>query len=625
MNIVILAGGTGSIALQTGLNTLITKEFRGVDVKVIVNAYDNGLSTGAVRKALGGKILGPSDVRKNQTTLYKLAGGAESCINNFLDHRFTVEANKARQYCWEKMNEMWKVCSPRADRRMDIIQDGINFFFASPGSQLIDYDDFSIANVVYAGLAAKYNNSLRIAASVMADFLGIPDNVLVNDDKSLFLGAITKSGKRITDEGDIVSWNNPDDPIIDVFFVDANGVEAVPHLNQESKKAIEEADVVIMSSGTQWSSLIPTYASVGFREAIEASKAKVLMVMNRVPDKDAPNQTASDIVQTIVPKYFPEKRVNVIVDYTGHDMMKTIDEKAEPLLQSVNYFRLGRTPLTGEKLDSKHIPENLAAAVLKTIYKDVLDAEAYVFDYDDTLVGRGNTFKDASNFNVSRIAHGLKNKKFMICTGNTIKAIHLPQVDSWLTGEDTLPITVFADGGINEYSYDPLGTAAEDQRRFHFVRCLDEAARFDSKGPYSIENVTTSLCAAGIPAAKFENRGDVMVSIKPIDPEYRLAITNLVKHVCGSAFEVKATGRTTIEINKKEVSKDVAVMEVLKRVSPIAKVVYIGDELKSGNDAPVAELAKQNPRIVCHEVKNPADTALLLLALFSFSNPSFSI
>jgi len=612
MKIVILAGGTGSIALQTGLHQ-ITKDFGGVNVKVLTNAFDNGKSTGTVRKVMGGKILGPSDVRKNQSTIYKLYGPTEKPVNDFLDHRFTIEASKARQYCWEKMNEMWKDCSPRADRRIDIIQDGINFFFAQPGAKLIDYDDFSVANVVYAGLAAKYNNSLRKAASVMADFLDIPDNVLLNDDTSLFLGAITKSGKRIADEGDIVSWNNPDDPIVDVFFVDANGVETTPELNEESYNAIADADVVIMSSGTQWSSLIPTYASGGFYHAIANSKAKVLMVMNRVPDKDAPNQSASDIINTLVPKYIPAGKIELIVDVNGHHLMNKIDNEAEMLLKSLNYIKIGATAVT-DKIDSKHSPTGLAVAVMKTIYKEVLNAEAYVFDYDDTLVGRGNTFPIASKYNVQRIASGLKGKKFMICSGNSIKAIKLPESNAW-DEKDILPITVFADGGINEYSYDPLGPSYEDQRRFNFVRCLDEAARFDSKGPHTIENVIASMCAAGIPSAKIENRGDVVVSIKPIDPEYRQAVLNLVKFICGSTFEVKATGRTTIEINKSLVSKNVAMKEVLKRVSPTSKVVYIGDELQGGNDEPVLKMAKEQPRIVCHPVKNPADTALLLHAI----------
>src|SRR5271168_5393702 len=105
MNIVILAGGTGSIALQTGLYELLDKQLDGIDTKVIVNAYDNGLSTGAVRKVMDGKILGPSDVRKNQTTRLALEKPKSHWLP-FLNIRFTVESSKARSFCHDQVTRL---------------------------------------------------------------------------------------------------------------------------------------------------------------------------------------------------------------------------------------------------------------------------------------------------------------------------------------------------------------------------------------------------------------------------------------------------------------------------------------------------------------------------------------
>jgi 2-phospho-L-lactate transferase/gluconeogenesis factor (CofD/UPF0052 family) len=50
MKIVILSGGTGSIQLQRGIYSVFNGISDGLDIKVLVNAYDNGLSTGLVRK-----------------------------------------------------------------------------------------------------------------------------------------------------------------------------------------------------------------------------------------------------------------------------------------------------------------------------------------------------------------------------------------------------------------------------------------------------------------------------------------------------------------------------------------------------------------------------------------------
>ena len=70
--VLIFAGGTGSIALQTGLHQLYGNSLK---VDVVISAYDNGKSTGECRKIFGGKILGPSDLRKNQLTQFKLYNG----------------------------------------------------------------------------------------------------------------------------------------------------------------------------------------------------------------------------------------------------------------------------------------------------------------------------------------------------------------------------------------------------------------------------------------------------------------------------------------------------------------------------------------------------------------------
>lgn len=612
MKIVILAGGTGSIALQTGLYNLIDKSIEGVETKIIVNAYDNGLSTGAVRKVLGGNILGPSDVRKNQTTRYKLSGGHQA-VMDFLDIRFTCEANKAREFCHSQLKQLLQTAPGHVERRLDVLFTAVDKYFSAPASTQIDYNDFSLANIIYAGLAAMNGNSIRAAATIMADVLGIQDNVLVNDDTSLFLGAITKSGKRISDEGDIVSWNNPSDPIVDVFFIDAKGHETIPVLNKESEDAIMQADLIIMSSGTQWSSLIPTYASLGFKKAITETNAKIIMVMNRAPDKDAPEQSASDIIKTLVPKYFPVGKIDVVIDSEGHQLMRSLNGEATSLVKSASYSDLGSNQFSIGASLTKHNAVALAKTILKVYFTDYMGAKAIVMDYDDTIAGRGNTFPKASNFNKRQIFN-IKLDKY-ICTGNSIKAINLPTVDA-LVDRDVLPITVFADGGINEYWFDPCSTVDEDDRRFHFVKCIDENAKFDDAGPNSIPDIISRLCAAGIPAAKIDNRGDVMVSIKPIDPEYRQLVVNLVKTIA-VGFEVKATGRTTIEINKKEVSKDVAVEYVLKKIYKGGTLVYIGDELKHGNDSPVRKLAETNPNIKCLEVRSPVDTALFLIALNS--------
>ncbi|HUP80133.1 MAG TPA: 2-phospho-L-lactate transferase CofD family protein, partial [Pirellula sp.] len=402
MKIVILAGGTGSIALQTGLYHELEQNLDGFDVKVIVNAYDNGLSTGAVRQVMDGKILGPSDVRKNQTTRLALENPKSPWLA-FLNIRFTEETSTVENFCKDKFSKLAAelVQNGHSSNGVQDIYDGIDEFFRSPIASRIDYNDFSLANIIYAGLARANGNSLRKAASIMAKAMGIKDNVLLNDDTSLFLGAITKSGKRITDEGDIVSWGNMEDPFVDLFFTDAAGNTTQPTLCPEAQWAIKQADLIILSTGTQWSSLIPTYASVGFRETIEASSAQILMVMNRQPDHDSPGQTASEIVNILVPKYFPANRLKIIADATGHaNMLPSVNLNK----QIVNWYSydLSREIPDASK-DRIHDSTKLAKAIATTFFSDYLNSDYFVFDYDDTLVGRGNVFPVCSKYNINSL------------------------------------------------------------------------------------------------------------------------------------------------------------------------------------------------------------------------------
>lgn len=615
MKIVILAGGTGSIALQTGLHGLLDSRIDGIDTKVIVNAYDNGLSTGAVRRVLGGKILGPSDVRKNQTTRLKLENPNSPWLK-FLDIRFTSEAQNAEQFCVDHVDELVETLGKRrADFDCGMLYNAISTYFKIPAATQIDYNDFSLANIIYAGLARIHGNSLRGAAKTMAHLMGIKDNVLLNDDTSLFLGAKTQSGISVVDEGDIVSWGKLDDPFVDVFFTDEKGDTGWPVLCEESRQAIVKADLIILSSGTQWSSLIPTYATLGFQQAIEESAAKILLVMNRQPDKDSPGQTASDIVRLLsIPEYFGEKRLHVLLDSTGHPQMSVLDENARELVASVDVSELG--PSTDGK-PTTHMPSYLARAIGRVYFSEYLGSSHYMFDYDDTLVARGSKLTRTSNYNRSTLVSILNRRPSLIsiCTGNSIKAISIKDPHSAIMGVSTA-MTVFADGGVNQYNYKLVSDDAdEDAAQTHtLVGCVDPSAALDKVGPHSAVGIISALKSHGIPLSKIENRGNVVVSIKPIDPEYRpmtLSLVNLLLQY-DSNVVARSAGRTTIDISRVNTSKAAAVQHVL--AGSTGSVTFVGDEFAyGGNDSPVLEL--NDPRVKCLQVTGPAMTGFFLSVL----------
>lgn len=610
MRIAIFAGGSGSVALQAGLYHSIEECVDGVDLKIIVNAYDNGRSTGTVRQVMNGRILGPSDVRKNQAIRCRLKH-PRSPWPAFLDFRFSSRPADARSICSDKIEQLVGDLDEHDGRNplSALLLSSVEEYFSAASALDIEYTDFSLANVIYAGLAKANAYSLRAAATIMAQAMNIPDCVLLNDDTPLFLGAITQQRKVISDEGDIVCWGNELDPFVDVFFKDADGNDAWPQLCLEAWQTIVEADLIILSSGTLWSSLIPTYASGAFKAAINESNAKVIMVMNRAPDKDSPGLTSSDIIRTLVPRFFDAGRLHVLADANGHAALRTLDENALTKVASFTAAELS----TRDSLPAEHDATRIAEQVGYVFFKDHMRSDSYLFDYDDTLVGRSNAYPKASRFNVTGITRLNLLTDVAICTGNTIDALNLIGTPSSMLER---PLRVFADGGVNEYHIAIQQTTGGLCHSKDPVRCIAPDVLLPDLGPLSVDSIIAALRRAGIPNAKLQNRGAALVAIRPLDRACRAALASLLAHtICDSSVHVRCSGQSSVEICRPALSKALALKNLLASSPTSRRITYVGDEFDFGNDSDIARLASEDERVGCLRVSGPAETAFFIATL----------
>ena len=85
MNVVLFCGGRGNSSL---IKELIDASH--VTLTLIVNAYDDGLSTGEIRRMIPG-ILGPSDFRKNLSLLLIPASKNHLVFSKILEHRLQFD------------------------------------------------------------------------------------------------------------------------------------------------------------------------------------------------------------------------------------------------------------------------------------------------------------------------------------------------------------------------------------------------------------------------------------------------------------------------------------------------------------------------------------------------------
>jgi len=179
MKICIISGGSGSVQLKKGLSKYVPIE----NIYTLVNAYDNGLSTGLVRKVFNGDILGPSDIRKQQLLDY----------SNYRDDIKTESSEKLYSILKQRVtflknpkDEFLKIADQIHE--YPIFKESIELFFEQPLSKKIKYIDFSIANIFYSSLMFQYG--AQKTADIVADLLNLPKNIILNSDEVLYLGAL---------------------------------------------------------------------------------------------------------------------------------------------------------------------------------------------------------------------------------------------------------------------------------------------------------------------------------------------------------------------------------------------------------------------------------------------------
>lgn len=554
MKILIFSGGSGSHELQKGLWG-ISKD---IEISILTNGYDNGLSTGLIRTVFNGEILGPSDIRKNQTRHNTLVHNDD--VSKFIEHRFTSSNPKKYIHDFaktleynEKINKLLKICDD---------------YFSCPNALNIEYSDFSIGNIIYGYLSFKNNNSLQSAADIMRSILEIPQKTILNSDESLFLMAETKSGKTLFDEADIVDYGDYDDHIKSISFIDVNGKSRKnSFLSERAISEINSADIIIFSTGTQWSSLIPTYQcdtpnGESFRQIIKKSKGKKFLLLNSQPDKDMYGLNGDDILD-ILSKYFDISDTTVICGINSMQPSK---------------YDARITELTDSHIN-KYEGKLLAKEILWLYYRMPLYESKFIFDWDGTIHGRRGAYQEQSEFNVSQLP-----SNSIVVTGNSFSKI------------TTKNIPIYADGGINLY---------EDG----LVTCLDKKCLLNDS---LVRSVLNMLCKFKLNSNLLSLRGNVCISLKPIDSKYRHLLCDSLNNALPDDYDATITGLSTIDIKHKSNTKLKAIESIRSKTN--TELFYIGDELQEGNDK-IVEDNKEKFNLKTISVSNPADTSIFIKSI----------
>lgn len=256
-SIVTIGGGSGQAPLLRHL-----KAYR-LQITALVSMVDDGGSTGVLRKQLG--IFPVGDMRQCLTAL---AQEKNSLIELF-SYRFTSGALAGH----------------------------------------------TVGNLVLAGLMLKTKNVLR-ALRIASRWLDTKGTVLPSSLQPATLYARLENGRTISGETNIdVPQHNPNLRIDNISI--RPHVRALP----QAVRAIVNADVVILTIGDLYTSVIPNILVPGIAKALRTTKAHVIYTCNRVWKRGETNRfSALEYVKTI-DRYIGARRIDtVIVDRTiQHD------------------------------------------------------------------------------------------------------------------------------------------------------------------------------------------------------------------------------------------------------------------------------------------------------------------
>lgn len=400
VKIALFSGGSGNIRFINLINNL-----PNVELTILVNGYDDGKSTGEIRKYIPG-ILGPSDFRKNISHLIDTNNSNGKIFHTIFNYRFLKNINKKDFKSFLKLDQNNKIVKnlkihDLSFQKFLIIRNYLDIFYQYYSNHLfLNLSDISLGNILIASSFLKNKKNFNKALYDIQDFLEINNKVLnITKGENLFLNALLEDGTLITNEEDLVQISHKS-RVDDIFllkeklsntnikFINSqtninkknilNKFSIKPKLNEDAASVIKSSDIIIYGPGTQFSSLFPSYITAGLRKLIEKSKSKKFLVTNIYLDNDIIKETVESIIHKF--HYFFNKenprQNNKLVNYY---LVNKFDQDDLNLLKKTNYLVYGKnnkyTLLDWEKGEGLHYPNWLAKKIFTLSNKTFLSRQ----------------------------------------------------------------------------------------------------------------------------------------------------------------------------------------------------------------------------------------------------------
>ncbi len=331
LKVVMFSGGRGTGALTEAL-----LKYPDIELTLLVNTYDDGLSTGLLRRFIPG-MLGPSDVRKNISRFLKVrTDTASQALHELIEYRLPdgTGTNEAllllRSFVSLEHNELThellvlreKLALIQAKKASRYLEAFLRYY----EQRIVSFPEFtfsdcSFGNLLFAGCYLASGEDFNEAITNFSLFAEVGDRVLnITNGDNRVLVAMKENGKYLYDEASIVGPQD-NSRIQEIFLLPEyldqakyplgrfkidnirllRNVESLPDINPVAEKMLREADIIIYGPGTQYSSLLPSYLTSGIAEAIqENTRAEKIFIANIARDYDILGEDATTLVRAFL-------------------------------------------------------------------------------------------------------------------------------------------------------------------------------------------------------------------------------------------------------------------------------------------------------------------------------------
>lgn len=380
LKVVLFSGGRGTATITDAL-----LQYPNIELVSLVNAYDDGKSTGLLRRFIPG-MLGPSDIRKVVSVLLKHEPDRSSqALRELMEYRMPDEITTKEALnllddfvAWDKVtNSSHPVLKAKEQLALgqlrlasQYLQAFLDYYHGAQNKGDFTFADNSLGNLFFAGCYLLGGQSFNKAIELYCDFAEVGQGVVnITQGENLALVGVKEDGRFLNDEASV---QGPQDalPIEEIFLLpDYRGPvtlesrhnkeslistlrsqESLPRINSVADKALRQADIIIYGPGTQYSSLYPSYMTIGVAEAIAANKkAEKIFIANIARDADILTENATTLIDEFL---WSMSRKETIVIQGRQFITRFFFQKPENASQSSEYlpFEASEFPYPLEKV-----------------------------------------------------------------------------------------------------------------------------------------------------------------------------------------------------------------------------------------------------------------------------------